>query len=310
MIRLANRIVLTEACNRNCPHCFNKDVREAEYMDVDTLFKFWKKNKDYLCSEALKVMGGEPSLHPRFSDVVNKALDFFHTVSIFTNGSNLDKLVWSGRQIRYVINGYTFDLENYTHLDNLSLHFVVRTEKDIEKMVKCLFHVPSAGYIVSPNTQVNLMDDAEMEAYRKLWMDTITVFLPAAERMGCFAKLDHSFPLCFYTQEMGDKLAEINREAWHLSNITCCGEEVMGLIQANFDLYYCNQTRIKIGSILDEKGKPRAMKEIQEMLHKAPQIKLDGIKAEFPRCRNCPAVTTCKMGCFYNIGVKHAKKDC
>ena len=67
------RLCLTEECNAQCPHCFNSPYREKEYMDTSKLFEFYEANKKPLQNMAIKVMGGEPTLHPEFDLVVSKS---------------------------------------------------------------------------------------------------------------------------------------------------------------------------------------------------------------------------------------------
>jgi len=78
----------------------------------------------------------------------------------------------------------------------------------------------------------------------------------------------------------------------------------MGLIDYNFDLYFCNQTRIKIGSILDDNGEPKLVPEIMETLQKFSCVKTENVKNMSEKCRNCGVVASCKTGCFYNSIVK------
>ena len=124
--------------------------------------------------------------------------------------------------------------------------------------------------------------------------------------------------MCFYTQEMLDELHKVPVhhknsfvDAIHSMKITCCCEVQMGLILPNFDLYFCNQTRIKVGSILDENGEPKMMDEILAMLQPFSPKKTECIKALNPKCRECPVVASCKVGCYYTtlLGVKNEGKE-
>ncbi|MDR0604623.1 MAG: 4Fe-4S cluster-binding domain-containing protein [Bacteroidales bacterium] len=57
------RIYLTESCNANCSHCFNKNIRNEGHMSFDiakNLFAYLKENN--VCK--LKMMGGEPTPSP------------------------------------------------------------------------------------------------------------------------------------------------------------------------------------------------------------------------------------------------------
>ena len=321
MIQLAHRIVLTELCNGDCPHCFNAKFRKRGEMDVDKLIEFWRANYPRFVNQRLKIMGGEPTLHPRILEVIHEGCLHFGGVDLFTNGTKLYKIAnyplvvryHLEEKIEYVINGYVF---NYEDIDEVSsfisramLHFVIPdNEEEMEKICDKIFAHMGGIYhiIISPNTQVNLFDDKIQEDYRKIWMKAITRVVPELIRTGVPFNYDHVLPICFYTQEMLDELHKIplhdytkKLDAIHEDKITCCCEVQMGLIQTNFDLHFCNQTDIKIGSILNEDGSPKTIDEIQQMLLPFSKTKTDCIKSISPKCRVCPVVASCKVGCYY-----------
>ena len=82
--------------------------------------------------------------------------------------------------------------------------------------------------------------------------------------------------------------------------VGCCSEYILGLIDWNFDLHYCNQTRIKIGSVLNEDGNMLSLPEINEMIRAAPQMKCQAVREYSEKCRNCNALPICKVGCYFN----------
>lgn len=83
-------ILLTNYCNRNCPYCFAKD---RVYLDTDTpqwempeeefriILGYLKPGIDHV-----SLLGGEPTLHSRFSEIVALAVHAGYFVKIFTNG--------------------------------------------------------------------------------------------------------------------------------------------------------------------------------------------------------------------------------
>ena len=73
-----------------CPNCFNRDNRRDVSMDInryESLCKFFsvKDNKQ------IKIMGGEPTIHPSFGAMMKIAQNYFESVSLFTNAIS-DKL--------------------------------------------------------------------------------------------------------------------------------------------------------------------------------------------------------------------------
>jgi len=79
---------ITNVCNRNCVYCFAGDTLTEfgkTYMSVET----YNKALDYLRRSEIKqvrLLGGEPTLHPDFLKFVEKALEMNFDIMLFTNG--------------------------------------------------------------------------------------------------------------------------------------------------------------------------------------------------------------------------------
>jgi radical SAM protein with 4Fe4S-binding SPASM domain len=273
-------------------------------------------NSDYLRPMELRVMGGEPTLHPRFIDVITEACKHYGLITIFTNGTKMKEITKYGvvvknhfrGQVRFTINGFVFDPEVFhEYVDFISqviLHFVVPLkglDKLIEKVTRCRELAPYVHFMFSPDTQVDLFDDDILNEYRKVWVDAVTATIPELKSRNISSSYDHTLPMCFYTQDMLDVLSFHGLEGIHYAKITCCGDTVLGLIDYNFDLYYCNQTRIKIGSILKDNGDVKTMDEINSMIQSGSRIKTDSIIELSEKCKECSVVASCKVGCYYNV---------
>ncbi len=319
MIQLNQRFIITENCNASCPHCFNANVRGGGEIDADIFIEYLRKNSDYIRNHYLRLMGGEPTVHPRFADIVEEAAKHVRIVELYTNGLKLKEIVklhpvmlaHFEDKLRYCINGYTcnFDkiIESQQYIKAVAVHFVVTldgTYKMLKKFDECLKLFPLTWPVISADSQVNIFDEDVLNRYRKVWMEAVKYLVPKMRD----GKVDHSFPMCFYTQDMIDELAAHGMEGFHMIRQNCCAEVAMGLIDWNWDLYYCNQTRIKIGSILNDEGKPKLMPEILEMINKkGTNIKTEKIIELSDMCRNCLALPACKLGCFYNTLERECK---
>ena len=84
-------ILITNRCNRKCPFCFAglrvniKGKESPNYMsrdDVRKVMDFMERSDD----RQLRLLGGEPTLHPAFIDIVKEALARDFHVHVFTNG--------------------------------------------------------------------------------------------------------------------------------------------------------------------------------------------------------------------------------
>ena len=79
---------ITNVCNKRCVYCFANDTRNEygqTYMDHET----YDSALDYLTRSGMRqvrLLGGEPTLHPHFNEFVEKALDRDFEIMLFTNG--------------------------------------------------------------------------------------------------------------------------------------------------------------------------------------------------------------------------------
>jgi radical SAM protein with 4Fe4S-binding SPASM domain len=283
-------------------------------MDVDVFIRYMKENTKLLNTEELKVMGGEPTLHPRVVDLVHEAYYHFGKIKLFTNGSQMSKIAKDPRMIKthfegvtaYLINGHTFKPEKFHEYKDfvreIVLHCVVPLENVddyINRVLRFLELGPQINICISPDTQINLFDDNIMEKYRESFMKAVTTLIPRLYISNQFFAFDHFFPTCFFTQDIIDTLHAYSITAWEKTG--CCSEYILGLIDWNFDLHFCNQTRFKIGNVLDKDGNMLSLPEINEMIKTAPQMKCNNIRKLSEKCRNCSALPICKVGCYYNV---------
>jgi len=81
-------ILLTTACNLDCAYCFAESVRGGAGQQEMTLRELeWlllQLNPD---ADEVRLMGGEPTLHSRYPEVMRLVNDFGFIVTVFTNGT-------------------------------------------------------------------------------------------------------------------------------------------------------------------------------------------------------------------------------
>ncbi len=93
-------IILNSYCNLKCNYCFADEYMEENVKTPDKSMDY-----DFFQTELLprvknasliNFMGGEPTLHPRFNDMLSKTLDNmqpFSFLGVFTNGLMSDKVL-------------------------------------------------------------------------------------------------------------------------------------------------------------------------------------------------------------------------
>jgi MoaA/NifB/PqqE/SkfB family radical SAM enzyme len=88
-IEVANLSISTR-CNQRCPYCFATDHHGApgesrDFLDLDDL----ERRLDFLKRSGIdqvRLMGGEPTLHPQFTTIVERSYEAGFKIVVFSNG--------------------------------------------------------------------------------------------------------------------------------------------------------------------------------------------------------------------------------
>ncbi len=118
--------IVTLKCNYKCPYCYqqNKSKKHCSNETVDAVFNYLPTLKE---AWLVKLIGGEPMIHPRFFEICEHIVDNGHNMCMTTNLSMpLEKL---GKMVEICKN----QLEYIT----ASLH--ISQIQDIEKFVEKAF---------------------------------------------------------------------------------------------------------------------------------------------------------------------------
>ena len=125
------RFYITEACNAKCPNCFNKENRNETYMDVDRfeeLCLYFSKNG----GTQIKIMGGEPTIHPNFEEIMRIAQLRFPVVSLFTNALSSNLLKFKPRAEDII----TYNFKFRRRLNNENMFLDLPGVRNLEIQVK------------------------------------------------------------------------------------------------------------------------------------------------------------------------------
>ncbi len=107
-------LYITNFCNQNCPFCFARKEMDNPAITREMPYAEFKKLairlKNQTGIQVIKLLGGEPTLHSRFRDIMRFSLAHFDRVQIFTNAiippPNLEFLLDTEPERI----GYTFNL--------------------------------------------------------------------------------------------------------------------------------------------------------------------------------------------------------
>jgi len=82
-------LVISTVCNRDCPYCFTRDHRNnpavSSFLEVNSFVK----RLDFLDRSQIdqaRLLGGEPTLHPQFAELVKLARERGKKLTVFSNG--------------------------------------------------------------------------------------------------------------------------------------------------------------------------------------------------------------------------------
>ena len=84
-------LIITNYCNAECAFCFAADsrhrmLRNGSHEMDETEFRSWLEFSMSGGNRELRLLGGEPTLHPLFPDFVKVGREAGCSVTVFSNG--------------------------------------------------------------------------------------------------------------------------------------------------------------------------------------------------------------------------------
>lgn len=229
------RVYITEACNAKCPNCFNKKNRKEKYMDVERFAKLCI----YLSENGgtqIKIMGGEPTIHPKFSEIMYIAQSYFNVVSLFTNALSESLLEYAPRAEDIIT--YNFKFRKRLNKENLFLNLPGMRNLEIqvtpsvikEKLFDEIFKITSLDReriipCFTLDCTANIFKD------RDKIVPIYEYLIDQCRKEGIKFGQDHLMPMCF--------LADTNIPM--PKSGTICLLNCAGLIDSSYNLRFCNQ---------------------------------------------------------------------
>lgn len=296
------RLILTEDCNASCPHCFNANMRTGKHMPMDIFYRALA----LVDAPAIKLMGGEPTLHPNILEIIDACHNAGAIVRLFTNGLKKDILDRIGLMANDTVtyNFFVADtkLSNQNYLwykdINRTFHVVVNTKTDFARLFLKLRNLAGllqkqpenikarSGIALSLDTQEDIFQERET-------LQPILLNIVKRLKLWGFRHIsrDHQIPLCFWTRPEIQKYLD---EKMKNNKITdCLSPKCASWIGIDGTIRHCNQFPVHCGEI-SEKSTPETLAAFYE---KAKQTKIDLLKAD-KTCMNCSLLEKCLGGCF------------
>ena len=149
---------ITSKCNLNCKHCYEGNVCDHTEWSFDefvlAIEKLWNCFEKWGVKGEISLIGGEPTVHPRFYDMVEylSQRGDVHGISILTNGVNIDERFIEQIKknkcfVQVSIDGSTPEMHDY-----------IRGKGNYEKTIRNVKKMSDAGielsahYVLSKNT--------------------------------------------------------------------------------------------------------------------------------------------------------------
>lgn len=253
-------LLLTTKCVRSCPYCFAKNEMS---IDNQTDFISWENVvyvADFLTlsnEKHISLLGGEPSLHPHFIDIIFYFIERDFHVTVFTSGIMSDKML--------------YELDSYiTNFPKEKLHFVCNlnnfeqtptSEKEINQVIQFLhiagpWTIPGFNiyrtdfkidfifdYVVRfgmkgqvrlgiANPIINQNNDYIRQSDIKKVIKNLFTYKEYFEELKIKPSIDCGFPMCYFSDE---QIGWLFKMAGNLK--FGCGIPVD--ITPNMDVYSC-----------------------------------------------------------------------
>lgn len=214
--------MLTNWCNYKCPYCFGMDQmapkKKAQAMSDETFLGIlgWLDKTHY--RNPIHLMGGEPTLHPKFEWIVDTLLERDFPITVFSNMASDKMPVYAEKlamlpifwiaNINYSSSSLTEEqrerIEGVLHTlgKNVSLNINIMPEGDdedwpVELIVKHqLARSIKVGFALPTYTQVNR--SLEGDEYRVVAEKTVRL-AQKAEKYGIKLEYECGIPTCSFT---------------------------------------------------------------------------------------------------------------
>ncbi len=216
-------ILITLSCNLSCEYCFAmQKLRESQkhHMSLENVRKviaFLQRDR-YPC---FRIMGGEPTLHPHFQDIIQLALQEGMRVDLLSNAT------WQSRYnelFKKISPNYLLFLLNIDHPDKYPPKQFSRIEKNLNvlagrKGISLSFNIfesePKYEYIFNLTSKYDIRNVrlsfslpiyGEQNTYLKLeqyeeLVPFIMEFIRRGESQNVSIHLDNAIPLCIFNLE-------------------------------------------------------------------------------------------------------------
>lgn len=234
-------IILTEYCNLNCPYCFaNEMITDAKKIKDNKNITLEQLNNilNWLMPTAIQgnfrvgLIGGEPTLHPQFKEILNIINNFTSVTKsysvIFTNGILIDKFLHLiGKDMGLLINVNKLNQKlNSQLINNLKLINNLNWFENNKVTLGCNLYLNENNYdffwnivdlfpsITTVRMSVTAPNTKELKINKHLYYtqmkDIFLSFINEAYKRNKKINYDcNQIPLCYFTKDEQKKIKSL-----------------------------------------------------------------------------------------------------
>lgn len=284
------RVLVTDKCNAECSNCINKVIRtESCFMDLPrfkVLAQYFHDNN--VCR--IRIMGGEPTIHPNFRQIVEFSQTMFSRVTIFTNGLNSNLLEFSPREsdsinynarfVRIIPKEHFMSDKQGSRILSIVIYRQLNTYEMICTIAKINEYVQNLKVSLTFDCTINIFK------YRSVLLDKFNILYDFCILHQIEVIIDHGLPVCFLYRS----------KVPSCKGFSICSERCAGLIDANFNLRFCNQISSDTFALF-EGGKIKPFKLLNNWLKFIFYQKQVTVLSKI--CVECPFYgNICNGGCY------------
>lgn len=219
-------LLINDTCNRGCPYCFARgkvgqsrpDGRQISLEDFELYLDFVARSG----MRQLKLLGGEPSVHPEFLEILRRAWQRGLETLVFTNGlwpasirEGLRAIPLAERKVRFVFNVHEPRLQPAGELAQVRESLGIAAAQGacgftIYREDFALQFIPDLVDAAGMSRDLRLGIAAPIAGAENLFVETarfravgsrLAEQLERLERHDILASFDCGFPLCMFPEE-------------------------------------------------------------------------------------------------------------
>ncbi len=271
-------IELTNRCNLTCGHCFDERHAATGDLPLEILDKLLREGKS--CGiEQLSFTGGEPTIHRRFEEIIQRVAEAGYWFSFVSNGVSFPRIYSLLLKHRRWFVGVTFSLDGAREEIPFTLNMVLTAQNrdEIREMVWLAEHLGSEGVrfghlMPTPETALRKLDltpEARREVETEIWGLRKSAPIPIGMAPGYFT--DVALFACGPLE-----LEEYNLD--YSGNLTLCcqlsgnsgrndGTDIIGNLNEISLTEACERFRLRVASYLADKREKITRNGLAELDH-------------------------------------------